>query len=98
MAENKSERETGGGGPGADVLERRLRMTLDFRVLIGDAGEESFSDGRDDDEERVNGREHLGRQRRLLRTLLGDEAASASEVGQLYLRRFKGEGQVRGEG
>ena len=50
------------------IREKHYRMTLDFRVLIGDV-EEVKRDG--DDAEHA--REHRERQRRLLRALLRDE-------------------------
>jgi len=52
------------------MMEKHYRMTLDFRVLVGDVRKDEVErDG--DDLEQAD--EHLERQRRLLRALLRDE-------------------------
>jgi len=58
------------GEPDTVIVEKRYRMTLDFRVLIGDVRKEGVGKDGDDSE---GAREHLERQRRLLRALLRDE-------------------------
>lgn len=58
------------GEPDAVIVEKHYRMTLDFRVLVGDVRKDGVErDG--DDLEQAD--EHLERQRRLLRALLRDE-------------------------
>jgi hypothetical protein len=52
------------------TVERHYRMTLDFRVLVGDVRKDGVERGGDDAEQ---ARERLKRQRRLLRALLCDE-------------------------
>lgn len=73
-------------GSGAVRSERRFRMTLDFRVLIGDVGEGDIKEG-DGGEHR---REHTGRQRRLLRTLLRDEVVLREFMTYLVTDRVCG--------
>lgn len=58
------------GEPDAVIVEKHYRMTLDFRVLVGDVRKDSVERVGDDLE---GTDEHLERQRRLLRALLRDE-------------------------
>ena len=58
------------GEPDTVIVEKHYRMTLDFRVLVGDIRKEGVERVGDDAEWT---REHLERQRRLLRALLRDE-------------------------
>lgn len=58
------------GQPDTVIVEKHYRMTLDFRVLVGDVRKDGVE--RDEDDA-VEAREYLERQRRLLRALLRDE-------------------------
>lgn len=60
------------GEPDTVLVEKHYRMTLDFRVLVGDVRKDGVERDGDDAEE---SREHLERQGRLLRALLRDERA-----------------------
>ena len=60
------------GEPDTVLMEKHYRMTLDFRVMVGDVRKEGVDRDGDDTE---HTREHLERQRRLLRALLRDERA-----------------------
>ena len=73
---------------GASKSERRYRMTLDFKVLIGDIVEESVGTGDGGDEEQ--GQDYVARQRRLLRALLRDEAVLAEFMTYLVTDRVCG--------
>lgn len=55
--------------------ERHYRMTLDFRVSIGEIVEKGVGAGDGGDEEQ--GQDYVARQKRLLRALLRDEAVLA---------------------
>ncbi|MCA1568295.1 MAG: hypothetical protein LC803_22150 [Acidobacteria bacterium] len=56
--------------PDTITVEKHYRMTLDFRVLVGDVSKDGVERDGDDAE---GAREHLERQRRLLCALLRDE-------------------------
>jgi len=58
------------GEPDTVIMEKHYRMTLDFRVLVGDVMKNSVERAGDDSE---GADEHLERQRRLLRALLRNE-------------------------
>ena len=58
------------GNPDTVIVEKHYRMTLGFRVLVGDVRKEGVERDGDDAEWT---REHLERQRRLLHALLRDE-------------------------
>lgn len=58
--------------PDTVIVEKHYRMTLDFRVLVGDVRKDGVKKDGDDSE---GADEHLERQRRLLRALLCDERA-----------------------
>ena len=58
------------GEPDTVIVEKHYRMTLDFRVLVGNVRKEGVERAGAEAEE---AREHLERQRRLLRALLRDE-------------------------
>lgn len=58
------------GEPDTVMMEKHYRMTLDFRVLVGDVRKGGVERVGDDLE---GADEHLERQRRLLRALLHDE-------------------------
>ena len=73
---------------GAGASERRYRMTLDFRVLIGDIAGESVGTGDSGDED--EGQDYVARQRRLLRALLRDEAVLAEFMTYLVTDRVCG--------
>jgi hypothetical protein len=73
---------------GAGALERRYRMTLDFRVLIGDIAEQDVAAGDGGDEN--EGQDYVARQRRLLRALLRDEAVLAEFMTYLVTDRLCG--------
>jgi len=60
------------GEPDTVIVEKHYRMTLDFRVLIGNVRKEEIERVGDGLE---GADEHLERQRRLLRALLCDERA-----------------------
>lgn len=66
---------------GAGAAERRYRMTLDFRVSIGEIAEKGVGTGDGGDEEQ--GQDYVARQKRLLRALLRDEAVLAEFVTYL---------------
>ena len=70
-----------------DVIEKRFRMTLDFRVLISEIAQEG--DAREG-EEAENERERAGRQNRLLRALLRDEAVLGEFMAYLVTDRVCG--------
>jgi hypothetical protein len=72
------------GEPDAVIVEKHYRMTLDFRVLIGDVRKEG-AESVGDDLEQVD--EHLERQRRLLRALLRDERALDEFMTYLVIDR-----------
>ena len=70
------------------VVEKRLRMTLDFRVLIGELKEEGVgSDGGKNGEQ---GQDYVARQERLLRALLRDERVLAEFITYLVTDRVCG--------
>lgn len=73
---------------GAGASERRYRMTLDFRVLIGEIAEKDVGtgDGGDEDE----GQDYVARQKRLLRALLRNEAVLAKFMIYLVTDRVCG--------
>ena len=73
---------------GAGASERRYRMTLDFRVLIGGIGGEGVGTGDGEDEGQVP--EYVERQRRLLRALLSNEAVLAEFMTYLVTDRVCG--------
>src|SRR5947209_13053418 len=73
---------------GAGALERRYRMTLDFRVLTGGIGGEGVGMGDGGDEGQVP--EYVERQRRLLRALLSNEAVLAEFMTYLVTDRVCG--------
>jgi len=58
------------GEPDTVIVEKHYRMTLDFRMLVGDVWKDGVGKDGDDAE---GADEHLERQRRLLRALLRDE-------------------------
>ena len=71
------------------VVEKRLRMTLDFRVLIGELEEEGAGSG-DDGKDGEQGRDYVARQERLLRALLRDERVLAEFITYLVTDRVCG--------
>jgi hypothetical protein len=72
------------GEPDAVIAEKHYRMTLDFRVLVGDVRKEGVESVGDDLE---GADEHLERQRRLLRALLRDERALEEFMTYLIIDR-----------
>jgi len=73
---------------GAGVSEKRYRMTLDFRVQIGEIEGEGVGAG--DGEYGEQGQDYVARQRRLLRALLRDEAVLAEFMTYLVTDRVCG--------
>lgn len=71
-----------------ELLERRYRMTLDFRVLVTDLRWQD--DGKGSAKDRRHRRERAERQVRLLRALLRDEAALREFMTYLLTDRVCG--------
>lgn len=76
------------GESDTDTLERRYRMTLDFRVLVTDLRWQDDGKGTADD--RWHRRERTERQARLLRALLRDEAVLREFMTYLVTDRVCG--------
>ncbi|HEY0100347.1 MAG TPA: hypothetical protein VGB76_15485 [Pyrinomonadaceae bacterium] len=72
------------GEPDTVIVEKHYRMTLDFRVLVGDVRKDGVERAGDDEE---GADEHLERQRRLLRALLRDERALDEFMTYLIIDR-----------
>lgn len=70
-----------------DVVEKRFRMTLDFRVMIGEVEEKGIEK---EDEKSDDRRERVERQHRLLRALLRDEAVLSEFMTYLVTDRVCG--------
>lgn len=73
---------------GAGKSERRYRMMLDFRVLIGEIAEGGV--GTDDGGDEEQGQDYVARQRRLLRALLRDEVVLQEFMTYLVTDRVCG--------
>ena len=71
-----------------DLVEKRFRMMLDFRVLIGEVREEDIR--RDNGDDWEHAREHAERQNRLLRALLQDKEALRQFMTYLVTDRVCG--------